>query len=91
MYLSVAFCTAAQLFDLVLGNILFCQFFERVVCITANIAHCNLGSLAFFLYVLYQLLTALLGKLRKYQADTLAVIAGIQAQIRCEDGLLDRF
>ena len=54
-----------------------------------DVADGNLALLGVLLGLLGQLLTALLGQGREHQADLAAVILGIDAQVRGQDGLLD--
>ena len=78
-----------QLFDLILGYVAAFQLLEGIVCIAADVADCNLRALAFFLYLFGKIFSAVLGKLREYQADAGTVIGGVDADIRNHDGFLD--
>ena len=49
--------------------------------VPADIAHGHLGLFRVLLDLLDQILTAVLGQLREYQADHTAVILGVDAQI----------
>src|SRR5690606_442595 len=87
-----------DLLDLVLGaahvvlaDLLFLQqVLDLLVGVAADVADGDLGVLALAGHDLGQLTAALLGQRRQVQADGGAGGVGGQAQVRAEDGLLDR-
>src|SRR5437868_5832107 len=58
--------------------------------IPAAVPHCYPGFLRALMDLLHQLLAAILRQLGQHEADDLAVIGWIDAQVRLLDGFLDR-
>ena len=65
------------------------QVFELVTGGAAQVAHRHPPLLGLVLHDLHQLLATLLGELRERQADDLAVVRGVDAEVGVLDGLLD--
>src|SRR5882724_9989987 len=95
---QLAHVCVGHFLDLVVGAAVFVfgddldfeEFFDRLIAVAADVADRHAMVLGYSMELFYQLLAALFVQGRNRDADQLAVVGGIVAEISRADGLFDR-